>query len=165
MRSFRMIIAVALAIALGACGSSSTAGSSSSGLTAAQLCALVTQAEMSAALGAQVGVGVPSGVNAPSCTWQSADSRAGATIARIEPSDVGKIPFGLQGLSDPKAIPISDLGDAAFFATSDDLPNSELDFKKGSNAIDITAAVATAHTQAQQQAEEKAIALAAVKRL
>ena len=151
-----------------ACGSSSSAGSSGTGngFTAAQLCALATAAEVGAALGRTVPAGVPSGVNAPSCTWTAADA-SGATIAATDVGSVGTLPFGLQGTSGAHVTPIPNLGDAAFFASGgDDFPNAELDMKKGGRAVTITAAIAGGTmTQAQQEAVEKAIATAAAGRM
>jgi hypothetical protein len=156
--------ATLVVLALGACASStSDSGQTSTGMgfTAAQLCALATTAEVSAALGAPVDTGVGSGVNAPSCTWSG--SGAGATIAASEPSSVGQVPFGLQGLDNHRATAVSGLGDAAFFAAAGDLPDAELDIRKGGRAITITAAV-TGITQAAQEAAEQAIGTVAVKR-
>jgi hypothetical protein len=133
------------------------------GFTAPQLCALVTTAEVSGALGVAVGTGVGSGVNAPACVWQG-DGGAGATIAADDPSSVGQVPFGMQGLDNHRATPVSGLGDAAYFAAAGDVPDAELDIKKGGKAITITVNVA-GFTQAQQEAAELAIGVAAVKHL
>ena len=151
-----------------ACGSSSSAGSSGTGngFTAAQLCALATTAEVGAALGRSVPPGLPSGVNAPSCTWTAADA-SGATIAATDVASVGQLPFGLQGNSGAHVTPIPNLGDAAFFASGgDDAPDAELDMKKGGRAVTITAEIAGGTmTQVQQEAAEKAIATAAAGRM
>jgi hypothetical protein len=164
MRVVQIVIALGVTVVLAACASSaSSGGTQTSGLTAAQLCALVTPAEVSAALGVSVGAGVPSGVNAPSCTWTAANGAA-AGIARVDPSSVGQLPFGLQGLSNAAVTPITGVGDAAVFAASDDLPNAEVDLKKGTKGLNITVG-ARGITQAQQEAAEKAIAIAAVGRL
>jgi len=152
-----------LLLALGACASSSSSNGQTSGLgfTATQLCALVSTADVSTALGVSVETGVGSGVNAPACIWQGAGG-AGATIAATEPSSVGQVPFGMQGLDNHRASPVSGLGDAAYFAAAGDIPNAELDIKKGGKAITITVGV-SGFTQAQQEAAEKAIGVAAVK--
>ena len=73
-----------------ACGSSSQSSGTTTGLgfTAAQLCALATPAQVGGAIGRSVPAGVPSGVNAPSCTWTASDG-GGATIAATVPSAVG----------------------------------------------------------------------------
>jgi hypothetical protein len=133
------------------------------GFTASQLCALVTTADVSGALGVSVGTGAGSGVNAPACVWQG-DGGAGATIAADDPSSVGQVPFGLQGLDNHRATAVSGLGDAAFFAAAGDVPDAELDIKKGGRAITITVAV-SGFTQAQQETAEQAIGVAAVKHL
>lgn len=150
-------------LALGACSSSSTSTgkTSSLGFTAAQLCALVTSADVGTALGVAAGAGVGSGVNAPACVWQGA-SGAGATIAAQDPGSVGQVPFGLQGLDNHRATPVSGLGDAAYFAAAGNVPDAELDIKKGGRAITITVGV-YGFTQAQQEAAEQAIGVAAVK--
>jgi predicted N-acetyltransferase YhbS len=72
------------------------------------------------------------------------------------------VPFGLQGLDNHGVTAVSGLGDAAFFAAAGNVPDAELDIKKGGKAITITAA-APAFTQAQQEAAEQAIGVAAVK--
>ena len=161
----RIAALVAVLLVTGACGSSSSSSGGGSGLgfTAAQLCALVTPDQVGAALGRSVPAGVPSGVNAPSCTWTAGDA-SGATIAATDPGSVGKIPFGLQGKEGAHVTAIPNLGDAAFFAApGGDFPEAELDLKKGGRAITITASVAGGTlTQGQQEAIEQAIATAAV---
>ena len=153
-----------------ACGSSSSSGGSDTGtgngFTGAQLCALATTTEVGAALGRTVPAGVPSGVNAPSCTW-TADDASGATIAATDTGSVGKLPFGLQGKAGAHVTAIPNLGDAAFFASGGgDFPDAELDMKKGGRAVTITAAIAGGTmTQAQQEAVEQAIATAAAGRM
>lgn len=160
------LLGIAVAVVLvGACGSSSESsdsGGTGMGFTAAELCALVTSGQVGAALGRSVPAGVPSGVNAPSCTW-TADDASGATIAATDPASVGKIPFGLQGKNGAHVTAIPNLGDAAFFAApGGDFPEAELDMKKGGRAVTITAAVAGGTmTQAQQEGIEQAIATAA----
>jgi Protein of unknown function (DUF3558) len=159
-----------------ACSSGSTpsSGSSSSsapvapngmGFTADALCALVTTDEMSAALGQTVGPGVPSGVNAPACTWQAADA-SGATIAATDAGSVGQLPFGLQGVTGAQLTAVSGLGDKAFFASGSMGQSAELDIAKGGKAITITVALADPNTTlAQQEAAEQAIGTAAVKNM
>lgn len=156
-------LAAVVVLGLVGCAPSSSSGGQNSGpgFTAAQLCALVTSADVGAALGVSVGTGVGSGVNAPACVWQG-DGGAGATIAATDPNSVGQVPFGLQGLDNHRATPVSGLGDAAYFAAAGDFPDAELDIKKGGKAITITAGVG-GFTQAQQEAAEQAIGVAAVK--
>ena len=153
---------VVLVLVLGACASSTSTGgqTSSLGFTAAQLCALATSADVSAALGVSVG-SAESGINAPACIWTGAGG-AGATIAATDPSSVGQVPVGMQGLDNHGATAVSGLGDAAYFAAAGDIPDAELDIKKGGKAITITVGV-SGFTQAQQEAAEKAIGVAAVK--
>ena len=93
------------------------------------------------------------------------DSIQTMTVAELEgpAGSVGQVPFGLQGLTNHRATPVSGLGDAAFFAAAGDFPDAELDIKKGGKAITITLAV-SGITQAQQEAAEQAIGVAAVKR-
>jgi hypothetical protein len=154
-------------LTLAACASptATPAGSTSAqtglGFTADQLCALVTVADVSSAVGATVGAGVPSGVNAPSCTWQSSDSKAAATIAASGADTVGQIPFGLQGISGAHVTAVPNLGDAAFFAAGATGPTSELDIRKGNRAITITVGVSGQFDQSIQQASELAIGKAA----
>jgi hypothetical protein len=160
-----------LVVALAACGSptatpaGSAAGGGGLGFTADQLCALVSVADISAAVGSTVDAGVPSGVNAPSCTWQTGDSKIGVTIAASGPDTVGQIPFGLQGLSGAHVTAVPNLGDAAFFAAGGSGPNSELDIKKGGRAITITVGISGNFDQGVQQAAELAIGTAAAKNL
>lgn len=134
-----------------------------SGFAAADLCALVSQAQMSAAVGDAVGGGVPSGVNAPSCTWQdSTGNGASATIAASGPDTVGQIPFGLQNMPSPHVTAVNGVGDAAFFASAGTGTTAELDIRKAGRAITITVgSVDPNYTQAQQEAAELAIGTAA----
>ena len=164
----KQILGVAiLLLAITGCGSSSASSEQTQtgmGFTAAELCALATPDQVGAAIGRSVPAGVPSGVNAPSCTWTASDA-GGATIAATSPGSVGKIPFGLQGKSGAQVTAIPNLGDAAFFASAGaDFPQAELDMKKGSRAVTITAAWPSV-TLAQQEAAELAIAKAAVSRM
>jgi hypothetical protein len=160
-----------LVVALAACGSptatpaGTTSGAGGLGFTADQLCALVSAADVGGALGATVDAGVPSGVNAPSCTWQSGDGKAAATIAATGPDTVGQIPFGLQGLTGAHVTAVPNLGDAAFFAAGASGPNSELDIRKGNRAITITLSMSGNFDQGVQQAAELAIGTAAAKNL
>jgi hypothetical protein len=145
----------------GAPSASTDQGQGGLGFTAAQLCALATPAQVGAAIGRSVPAGVPSGVNAPSCTWTASDAGA-ATIAASDTGSVGKVPFGLQGVSGSHVTAIPNLGDAAFYAEpGGDFPEAELDVKKGGRALTITAAWPSV-TKSQQEAAELAIAQAAV---
>jgi hypothetical protein len=144
-----------------ATASSDTGADTGNGFTADALCALVTEADVSAALGGSVGPGVPEGVNAPSCTWQTSDASA-ATIAATDPGSVGQIPFGLQGIEGAHVTLVDGLGDKAYFAAGATGPTAELDISKGGRAITITVGIAgapadPAAAQAQQEAAEKAI--------
>lgn len=158
-----LVTAAVLVLVLGGCASSSSSSGQTTGMgfTAAQLCGLASSADVGGALGVTVGAGVGSGVNAPACVWQGAGG-AGATIAADDPSSVGQVPFGMQGLTNHRVTAVSGLGDAAFFAAAGDLPNAELDIKKGGKAITITIGV-SGFSQAQQEAGEQAIGVAAVK--
>ena len=163
----RTIGGALLLLVVAACGGSSSESSSNSqtgmGFTAAALCALATPAEVGAAIGRSVPAGVPSGVNAPSCTWTASDA-GGATIAATSPSTVGQVPFGLQGKAGAHTTAIPNLGDAAFYAGAGDFPQTELDVKKGGRALTITASWPSV-TEPQQEAAELAIAKAAVGRM
>jgi hypothetical protein len=163
------LLAALMLVTVAACASSSSSSGGSQtgmGFTAAELCQLATPAEIGAALGRSVPAGVPSGTNAPSCTWTASDASA-ITIAATDLSSVGKLPFGLQGQSGAAVTAIPNLGDAAFFAApGGDFPEAELDLKKGGRAITITGGVAGGTmTKAQQEAIEKAVAVAAVARM
>ncbi len=138
-----------------------------SGFTAAGLCALVSQAQVSAAVGNAVGAGVPSGVNAPSCTWQdSTGTGASATIAASGPETVGQIPYGLQNMPSPHVTAVNGVGDAAFFASAATGATAELDIRKGGRAITITVgSIDPNYTQAQQEAAELAIGTAAARNM
>ncbi|HYC06687.1 MAG TPA: hypothetical protein VEG29_02085 [Candidatus Binatia bacterium] len=172
-------IAVAIATtALAACSSSSTpvptatsggggsggAGGGGLGFTADALCALVTSDDVGAAIGNSVGAGVPSGVNAPSCTW-TASNAAGATIAATDPGSVGQIPFGLQGISGAHVAQVPNLGDAAYFAAGASGPNVELDISKGGRAVTITVGIPNVFDQGTIEAAELAIGTAAAKNM
>jgi hypothetical protein len=163
-----MCLVLVAACSSGSSGSSSASDSSTApsaetgmGFTADDLCALVTQDEVSAAIGSPVGPGVPSGVNAPSCTWQAADA-SGATIAATDPGSVGQIPFGLQGIAGAHVTAVDGLGDKAYFAAGGTGTTAELDIAKGGRAITITVGLADPNsTQQQQEGAEQAIGTAA----
>ncbi len=166
--STRLVAATLFTLAIGCSSSSSPAsGSTQTGFTADQICALVTQADVSSAVGVSVGAGVPSGVNAPSCTWQSADSQVGATIAASDPSSVGQIPVGLQNTPGAHVTAVQNVGDAADFASGATGPTAELDIKKGVRAITITMGNSSDpnFSQSQQEAAELAIGTAAAKNM
>ena len=154
-------MALLLVAACSPSGSTPASQQAGNGFAAADLCALVTQAQVSAAVGGSVGAGVPSGVNAPSCTWQDSTG-AGATIAATGPGSVGQIPYGLQNISGAHVTAVNGLGDAAFFAAGATGPTAELDIRKGGRAITITVGSNDpGFTQAQQEAAELAIGTAA----
>jgi hypothetical protein len=163
-----LMVGIALVVAACSTGSSPSSESPAAsdaqtglGFTADALCALVTQDEVSAAIGASVGPGVPSGVNAPSCTWQ-ADDGSGATIAATDPGSVGQIPYGLQGISGAHVTAVAGLGDKAYFAAGGTGTTAELDIAKGGRAVTITVGLADPNsTQAQQEGAEQAIGSAA----
>jgi hypothetical protein len=134
------------------------------GFTADALCALVTSDDVGAAIGSSVPAGVPSGVNAPSCTW-TASNAAGATIAADDPGSVGQIPFGLQGKTGAHVTQVPNLGDAAYFAAAGSGPESELDISKGGRAITITVGIPGVLDQGPIQAAELAIGTAAAKNM
>src|SRR5947209_13783829 len=162
-----LTVAVVMVVACGTSASSGGGGQTTGmGFTAAELCALVSQAQVSAAVGAAVGAGVPSGVNAPSCSWQAANA-SGATIAASSTGSVGQIPFGLQGKAGAHVTAVPGVGDKAFFAAGGgDFPNAELDITKGNRAVTITVGiVGDGVTQSQQEAAELAIGTAAAKKM
>lgn len=173
LRARRATPALAALLLVAACGATNAAPTTApaqgngSGPSAADLCALVTQAEMGTALGNGVSAGVPSGVNAPSCSWQpAAGSGVGATIAATSPDSVGQIPYGLQNMPSPHVTSVPGVGDTAFFASAATGTTAELDIRKGSRAITITVGSTDPnYTQAQQEAAELAIGTAAAKRL
>ena len=167
----RAVGALALVTVLAACSSSSTpaptatsggggGGGGGLGFTADALCALVTPDVVGGAIGSPVGAGVPSGVNAPSCTW-TASNAAGATIAATDPGSVGQIPFGLQGIAGAHVTQVPNLGDSAYFAAAGSGPESELDISKGGRAITITVGIPNVFDQGTVQAAELAIGTAA----
>jgi len=165
--------ALAAGFLVAACGSSSASPTapadqaSASGFSAADLCALVTPAEVSAALGNAVAAGVPSGVNAPSCTWQgSTGTGASLTIAATSPDSVGQLPFGLQNVPSPRLTAVSGIGDAAFFASGATGATAEFDVRKGNRAVTITVGSTDPnYTQQQQEAAEQAVGAAAAARM
>lgn len=167
--------AAVAALLVAACSGSSSASASATasdqqtglGFTAADLCALVSQADVGTAVGNAVAAGVPSGVNAPSCTWQgSTDTGASLTIAANGPETVGQIPYGLQNMPGPHVTAVSGVGDAAFFASAATGPTAELDIRKGGRAITITVGSTDPnYTQAQQEAAELAIGTLAAKHM
>lgn len=175
VRGFSLASVVAMVLlAAAACSSASTPAPEPTsvpsqqtglGFTADALCALVTPADVNAALGSSAGPGVPSGTNAPSCTWQASDG-SGTTIAADDPGSIGQIPFGLQGITGAHVTAVSGLGDKAYFAAGGTGTTAELDIAKGGRAITITVGLADPNsTQAQQEAAEQVLGTAAAKKL
>jgi hypothetical protein len=166
-------IAVALVLAgcsggsAGSAGSATTppdtgAGTGTAGMTAEQVCALLTTAEIQTATGLTVGAGVPEGVNVPSCTW-TADGGA-LSISWEETSSVGQIAPGEQGNDSLKLVPVSGVGDKAFFTELGTI-GAALDFAKGSNALNVSFGMGASASLAQIEAAEKALALDALARM
>jgi hypothetical protein len=166
-------MSVVALLLVAACGSSTASpttpagAANGSGFSAADLCALVTQAEVSAAVGNAVAAGVPSGVNAPSCSWQdTTGAGASVTIAATSPDLVGQLPYGLQNMPNPHVTAVSGVGDAAFFASAATGATAEFDMRKGGRAITITVGSTDPnYTQAQQEGAEQAVGTAAAKRM
>ncbi len=146
-----------LALSLAGCHTSpSTADQSNSPAT--NPCFLLTSAQVGAALGVSVGAGVESGVNAPSCNWQSADGSATAVLNYPEDtSQVCTITPALQGDTAIKLVHVSGLGTAACYTELGTI-QAMLDVSKGSKAFSIGAGLANG-SQQQSEAAEKALAL------
>jgi hypothetical protein len=174
MRAAGRLTGIAVALVLAGCsggsaGSATTppdtgagTGTGTAGMTAEQVCALLTTAEIQAATGLTVGAGVPEGVNVPSCTW-TADSGA-LSISWEETSSVGQIAPGEQGNDSLKLVPVSGVGDKAYFTELGTI-GAALDFAKGSNALNVSFGMGASASLAQIEAAEKALALDALARM
>jgi len=166
----RLALSVVVALLVAGCSPSSSAddGGPKNGLgfTSAQLCALVTTADVSTATNSPMNDGVPDpSNNAASCSWQSPDAQVGATIAAIHTSEVGQLPYGLQNSPGAHVTEVKNLGDSAYFAEPASGPFAELDIAVGTRAIDITVGDNRDpgnYTMAQQETAEKAIGTVAV---
>lgn len=170
MQRGRLFIGIGLAVVVAGCGGGaatpSIAGSSppaASG-TAPDACALLTEAEVSAALGETVSAGVLSGINAPSCNWQDANGGGATLDYPTEPSMVGTIAPGEAGNSAITLTPVTGLGDAAAY-TADGTIGADLAVRKGRQAFDISVSEQLPYSLAQAEAAEKVLAQAALARL
>jgi hypothetical protein len=143
-------------------GASAAVGGGTAGMTADQLCQLLTTSEIQAATGVAVGAGVPEGVNAPSCTWQG-DGGA-LTLAWEEPSSVGTITPALQGDSAVSLVALGGVGDAAFYTVDGQLV-ANLDVSKASNALSVSVGFSPPQTIAKIESAEKQLALDALGRM
>lgn len=158
-------------------GAASTAGQASSGAgtvggTPVDTCSLLTQAEVSAALGMTVGAGTSTGTHG--CQWTYSDPSSPLTLAQVEvDSNIDPKTFAqLCGAPSSSAlgikiVPVSGVGDTACYteSTLDDV----LNFQKGNagfSASLVAMGTLTARFQtAQVEAVEKALALKALARI
>ena len=173
MRRSHLVVGLALALVSAACGGtaatpppaggSSPAEAAASGTTV-DACSLLTQAQVSAALGESVSAGVPSGANAPSCTWQDANGGGATLDYPTSPDQVGQIAAGESGNSAIVLVPVSGLGDAAYYTTNGTI-QADLAVRKGGQAFDISVSEVPPFTQAQAEAAEKALAQDVLTRL
>jgi hypothetical protein len=157
-----------LALLLAACGGTVAApsGAGAGGSAVARLtapagdpCALLTQAQVEAALGETVSAGTASGASAPSCSWQDATG-GGVTIALLDPSLVGQIASGEAVNSGVTLTAVSGIGDAAVYTVVSNL-TAELAVRQGSRAFELSVGVAT-FSLAQIEGAEKTLALDAL---
>lgn len=167
---------VAMAAAAGAlvaaCGSGSAGtpsasadqggGGGTAGMTASQLCKLLTAQEIQAATGVAVGDPVPEGVNAPSCTWNG--NGVAVTIAWEAPSQVGTITSALQGDNAIKLVQLQGVGDAAYY-TENGTVQSNLDFRKGSNGLSVSVGFSPLQPISKIEDAEKQLGIAAAGRM
>ncbi len=151
-------VAVALTM-VAACGSS-TAGKTS---TVHNACTLLTQAEVSAAVGVPVNGGVYEGPNAPNCTWTGGGGEAATLNYPEDPAQVGQIPPGAQGLSNVSLVKVSGLGDAAYYLVVGNI-SAALDVRKGNQAFQVGIG-SDKSSQAQIEAGEKALATLVLTRI
>jgi hypothetical protein len=164
VRGIGRLVMIGICLVLASCsgGGATDEGGGTAGMTADQVCALLTTDEISAATGLAVGAGVPEGVNVPSCTW-TGDGGA-VSVSWITPDLVGQIAPALQGNSVVKLVPLSGVGDAAFY-TEEGTIGASLDFSKGSNGLDVSFGMGASATLAQVEAAEKTLALDALARM
>ena len=158
MKSLLFLLASTLLVVI-ACGSSSTA----KGNSATNACTLLTQAEVSAAVGAAVNAGVYEGPGAPNCTWTAASGAAATLNYPEDPGQVGQIPAGAQHMSGVSLVKVDGLGDAADYTVVGTI-SAELDVRKGSQAFQMDIGNDKA-SQAQIEAGEKTLATLVLTRI
>jgi Protein of unknown function (DUF3558) len=146
--------------------SPSAAASSAAGAPVSDPCSLLTQAEVSAALGVSVGPGGPAQGETHGCSWQTPSGAPSANIV----IDVGT-PFShLCGApSNPAAgitvVQISGVGDGACYITMAGLSaGTNLTFEKGGQAYAVSVSLPSG-TDATVEAANKTLALDAVAKL
>jgi hypothetical protein len=129
-------------------------------------CALLTQAEVSAALGVAVGPGTAAQGETHGCDWQYPPSGGPQEHANLV-IDVGTPFAGLcNGPSGAVTIiPVSGVGDGACFTQVVGLGGWNLNFEKGSEAYSVSVGLAAGASDAAIQAADKTLALDAVAKL
>jgi hypothetical protein len=160
------------AASAGAVGSpsGSAAASSAAGASVSDPCSLLTQAEVSAALGVSVGTGGPAQGESHGCGWQYPPSGVPTEQAMIT-IDVGT-PFAhLCGAPSNAAagitvVQVSGVGDGACYVTMAGLSaGTNLTFEKGGQSYSVSVILPYGTPDATVEAANKTLALDAVARL
>ena len=142
----------------GVCGLSVLAASRADAQSARDPCALVTQAQVTSALGAKVDPGQPIGKTG--CQW-STDQKAktGHVMVTLSIWDENKW-FSHKSTPGIPMKPASGIGDDAYFATLGDL--TSLHVKKGKSTLDLR--VYGLHDTTKQEEIERSVAKDALAR-
>ena len=150
--------------------SGSAAASSAAGASVGDPCSLLTQAEVSAALGVSVGTGGPAQGESRGCGWQYPPSGVPTEQAMVT-IDVGTpFPHLCGAPSNPAAgitvIQVSGVGDGACYVTMAGLSaGTNLTFEKGGQAYSVSVILPYGTPDATVEAANKTLALDAVPRL
>jgi len=131
-------------------------------------CALVSQAQLNAALGVSVDSGKAI-AGGKSCQWRQPPAKPGdevfivdVTIVDMHAFEIGKAASAAAGPSGPKATPISGLGDDAYYYVLGQI--SEIRLKKGNSFLGVRVSGGK-KPLAEYEAKEKAVAAAIVPKL
>jgi len=131
-------------------------------------CSLISQSQLSAALGVSVGAGKPI-ASGKSCQWRQPPAKPGdevfivdVTIVDMHAFEIGKAASAAAGPSGPKATPISGLGDDAYYYVLGQI--SEIRLKKGNSFLGVRVSGGK-KPLAEYEAKEKAVAAAIVPKL
>jgi hypothetical protein len=134
-------------------------------------CTLLTQAEVSAALGVSVGAGSAAEGESHGCTWVYAPSNGVPTAQANIDIEVGSSFASLCDVPSSSAlgltiVQVSGVGDGACFSTMAGLgAGSNLTFQKGGQAYTVSVILPFGTPDAAIEAADKTLALDAVARL
>jgi len=155
----------------GSASSGPTVATGGGGGTVGDPCALLTQAEVSAALGVSVGAGSAAEGESHGCTWVYAPSNGVPTAQANIDILVGTSFASLCNVPSSSAlgitiVQVSGVGDGACFTTMAGLgAGTNLTFEKGGQVYSVSAVLPSGATDAAIEAADRMLALDAIAKL